>query len=378
MRGTRAVVLVVVTGVLSCAPPAPAPAPRDVELAPAREADRHGKALPAGAVARLHKLNDNGVGAGSRGLSFSPDGSLLAFVAQDGDTRIWDVKTETELHRFGHNPVHFPTGHDRRVFTTDGKLLFGDGGRVWDVATGKSAEGFGPAPKPGDTPLSFPIPSPDGKSVLFLTYWGAERGEVVVFDIATRKEVRRFGKGTRVGGPLVFSPDGKTLATAKDPVPVPTPLGGPRKGERPAPPADGQGGVMLWDWATGEKKAEWRSQSFAPWYPLGFSDDGKTLYVLDNETLASWDVATGKLLGKPFGYWMRRAVLLPDRKTLAVVEPQGLALWSIPDEKQIGKVERPVAWTVDMAPSPSGRWLATGGNDGEILIWDVDALRKKP
>ncbi|HJZ59727.1 MAG TPA: WD40 repeat domain-containing protein, partial [Gemmataceae bacterium] len=114
------------------------------------------------------------------------------------------------------------------------------------------------------------------------------------------------------------------------------------------------------------------------WTPLGFSADGKTLYVLDNEQLAAWDVAAGKPAREPFGYWMRLAVLLPDRKTLAVAEPGGLAMWSIPDEKRIGSVERPVAWIMDMVPSPSGRWLATGGSDGTILVWDVAALRDKP
>ncbi|HJZ55982.1 MAG TPA: hypothetical protein VKE74_13520, partial [Gemmataceae bacterium] len=246
-----------VLGLPSCAPPADS-APRDVELDPTRKADRHGERLPPGAVARLGRLNEVRPGVGSRGLSFSPDGSLLAFVAQDGATRIWNVKTETELHRFPHDPVHFPTNRDRRVFTTDGKLLIGDGGAIWDVATGNPADRFGPVPKGGDTPLSYPPPSPDGKTVLFLTFPGSEVGEVVAFDIATRKELRRFGKGTRVGGPFVFSPDGKMLATAKYPVIVPTPLVGKQKGERPKPPADGTSGVMLWDWAAGEKKAEWR------------------------------------------------------------------------------------------------------------------------
>src|SRR5262249_44675769 len=156
-----------------------------------------GVRLPAGAVARLHRPNERGPDVGCGALTFSPDGSLLAFIAPDLDTHIWDVKAEKELHRFPHDPVHAPNFHASLVFTTDGKLLIGDGGPVWDVPPGKPAERFGPAPKVGDTPLAYPAPSPDGKTVLFYK-GGHNANEVVVFDVATRKEVRRFGKGARV------------------------------------------------------------------------------------------------------------------------------------------------------------------------------------
>src|SRR4051812_35963290 len=103
--GRHAWAAVLVAGCLcSCAPHAADPKPKDVERDPTRKADRHGERLPPGAVARLGKR-----GPGSRGLAFSPDGTLLAFIAPDDDTRIWDVKTETELHRFPHDPVHAPT-----------------------------------------------------------------------------------------------------------------------------------------------------------------------------------------------------------------------------------------------------------------------------
>lgn len=344
---------------------------RDVELDPARKADRHGERLPPGAVARLHNITNLG-GAVCHGMSFSPDGSLLAFIAPDGDTHIWDIKAEKELHRFPHDPRRAPSYASCRVFSNDGKLLIGDDGVVWDVATGKLVERFGPVPKLGDPALVYPTPSPDGKTVLFLTNAHGD-GEVVMFDIATRKELRRFGKGTRGDGPLIFSPDGKMLAIAKHPPPVIVPVGGGQNEKRPEP-AEITSGIMIWNPVTGEKMAEW---SATVWAPLGFSDDGKTLYVLSGEKLVAWDVTTSKPVREPFGHSMRSAVLLPDRKTLAVVDWKGLALWSIPEEKQIGHVERRVPMFMQLASSPTGRWLAFSETDGTILVWDVAALRAK-
>jgi WD40 repeat protein len=365
---------------LLAAPPAE-PGPRDVDLDRARKVDRLGQRLPDGAVARLGRGNKPGVGTGSRGLTFSPDGALLAYVANDGATSIWDIKAETELHRFAPDPVHFPPTFTSRVFTTDGKLLIGEGGVVWDVATGKPADGFGPAPKVGDWPLKLPTPSPDGKTVLFLTLPGDEVGEVVVYEVATRKEIRRFGKGTRVSGPLVFSPDGRTLAAAKAPAPSVRLLGsGP---PRRRTPVEGDGsGVLLWDPGTGEKRAEWGPgvARYAPRSPVGFSGDAKTLYLLEGEQVAAWDAATGKPSGQAFAPGAREAVLLPDRGTLAVVERKALALWSVVDRKQLGRVERPAASLASpvLAASPGGRWLATGSSDGPVIVWDVAALRAKP
>ena len=232
-------------------PDAPSSLPRaapgiakDVDLDTSRTADRWGDPLPKGAVARIHRINPNGHGAGSRGLAFSPDGALLAFVAQDGDCRIWDIKTETELHRLPHdNPYRFPTNHNRCVFSPDGKLLVGDGGAVWEVATGRRIERFPEPPDAGIMPMAFPTLSRDGKTVAFLSHPQENACEVIIYDIASRKQIIKFGKGNRAYGPMFYSADGSVLAVVKAPESVAVPLGFPRPGAKPPALADDSAGL---------------------------------------------------------------------------------------------------------------------------------------
>lgn len=356
---------------------APAQPPRDIDLDPTRVADRRGERLPAGAVARVGERDPTGRDRGSYGVSFSPGGRLVAFVGPERDTHVWDITTETEVHRLPHNnPANFPTNLDRRVFSADGKLLLGDGGAVWDVTTGQRVERFGPFPTGGDSPIAFPTPSPDGKTVAFVSaQHGSVVSEVVVFDVASRRELRRFGKGTHVGGPLVFSPDGRTLAASKHTLPVPVPLGGRKDQPRPQPAPEDYGGVLLFDAATGAKTAERVSKTFGGWSPVAFTPTGDTLLLLDRHAFVPFDVAT-RTPGAAFGSgsWMSAALLPDGRTVVATTGFGGLAVWGT-DGKEIARVDQPRGTATDAALSPGGRWLATGSTSGTVLIWDVAALR---
>ncbi|MBN9518355.1 PD40 domain-containing protein [bacterium] len=356
------------------APTAAQPPARDVEFDTTRTADRRGERLPAGAVARVGERDPDGRQRGSYGLGFSPDGRLVAFVGPERDTHVWDVTTETEVHRLPHdNPANFPTNLDRRAFSADGKLLFGDGGAVWDVKTGKRVERFGPFPKGGDRPLAFPTVAPDGKTVAFVSeQHGSVASEIILYDVATRRELRRFGKGTHVGGPLVFSPDGRTLAASKHAEPILVPLGGRKDRPRPAP--EDFGDVLLFDPATGEKKAERLSKTYGGWWPFAFTPNGATLLMLDRHAIVPFNVTTREP-GVPFGSGADLgAALLPDGRAVVAATAGGLAVWGT-NGTDIARVDQPQGTVYNVALSPGGRWLATGSTHGPVLIWDVAALR---
>jgi WD40 repeat protein len=130
--------------------------------------------------------------------SFSPDGKLALSGSLDDTVRLWDVATGKERHCL--------KGHDAQVwcvtFSRDGRRALSGGAdgtaRLWDLDTGQELRCFrrygdihGVAFLPGDQ-----------------QFVAATAGDVVIVDLETRKEVRRFqGHGGIIYG-LALSRDG--------------------------------------------------------------------------------------------------------------------------------------------------------------------------
>jgi hypothetical protein len=93
--------------------------------------------LPAGVLRQLGDVRYTNIGH-ILGVTFSPNGRIVAGASWDETIRIWDVATGKELHQL--------TGHNRHVrsvaFSPDGKILLSNGGdqvlRLWDTATWKT------------------------------------------------------------------------------------------------------------------------------------------------------------------------------------------------------------------------------------------------
>jgi RNA polymerase sigma factor (sigma-70 family) len=161
---------------------------------------------------RRLKATLTGHRSGVAQLCFSPDGSLLASASNDQTVKLWKIPGGTELATLtGHTDVV-----QKLAFSTDGaRLVSGsrDGTvRIWDVRTheqlllilaGTSADCVAFAP--GDrVVLSGHQQESAGEKLGVLRLWDAEKGKPLASWPAHRLEV----------GPVVFSRDGKLLATA--------------------------------------------------------------------------------------------------------------------------------------------------------------------
>jgi WD40 repeat protein len=243
------------------------------------------------------------------GLAISADGSRLACGDSALQVHIWDFASKKVLH-----VLKGPQAEIRCLaFSPDGKRLASSGDgliHLWDTQTGQALAGTGARPV---VPTTLAV-SPDGKRLA--TNGGGLPTRV--FNIATHQSGLILQEAEPVQG-LAFSPDGRFI------------FGGAMKH------------VRVWDANSGDAKAAWDGPE-EPITSLAISKDGKNLASASSTGIGVWvwRVADGEPI-----------LLIPDALDGCTVEalafhPQGRLL-------AVGGID----------------WLATGGSDGAVCLWDI-------
>jgi Tol biopolymer transport system component len=240
-------------------------------------------------------------------VAFSPDGKRLVSASLDNSLRLWDLAGRRELLRFeGH-----ADGVTSVACSPDGRQLLSGGLdgtlRLWDAASGQELAVL----EQGAEVIWTVAFSPDGRHAL--SAGGGRSAEdptrgsdfdLKLWDLAARREVRRFtGHAAAVRG-VAFSPDGKHVASGS---------------------ADRS--VRLWDLATGRE--ERRCDGHADWVRgVAFAPDGQTLAsASDDETARLWRTSDGTQVAcyQEHDWSVTSVVFTPDGSSLVTASDDMMA-----------------------------------------------------
>lgn len=309
----------------------------------------------AARLVRSFKYTD---GEGSELVAWSPDATKLAAVsrryyAKDVKLRIWDVSSGKLL-------AGLPAHSDRitaLAWSTDGQFLTTVGrdstARIIDVAGGKVARTI-----EGHRSWLYGSPtwSPDGR-VMAWPGRAANGGIVWLWDIAAGKPLppRKVPAGTRG---LRWSPDGKKLlGLAGDRTLVFLDLQS-QKNPETLPTRDYQ--TYTWAWSPDSKHAAYAGRPRR--------EGGAAIYIVDPETALEQKIIRTKHRG------IGILKFSPDGKVLAVVSGYQIDLWNVADGERLasfkgGKEKEHIR---NMAWSPDGKTIASGGTDNCVRLWSVE------
>jgi WD40 repeat protein len=194
--------------------------------------------------------------------------------------------------------------------------------------------------------------SQDGKTLLSadslgVTTWNVETGRLV-------DQLQTATGNTESGAyKIVFSPDGKILASAECVRITMEPLG-----------CEGQ--ITLWNLQTHQSLGQ-PIIGTTPGSLIFFSPDGRILaFGSKDNTTTLWNVQTEKPIGQPLsGYFI---AFSPNGDTLAIsTEDNDISLVNIQTRKPIGQPLKGSSVTF----SPDGNLLAIQGTDNTVVLWDM-------
>lgn len=237
------------------------------------------------------------------------------------------------------------------VFSPDGATLATAGRdntiRLWDIKTGQEIRTFSNSGR-GLADMVF---SPDGK---WLATVDSKSPNLLLWDVVTGRELRRFTDSPSALTNLAVTQDGQRVAA----------LG-----------IDGT--IKVWAVATGRVLLTLQYiavESLS--YGLHFSPDGRWL-AANGRGCKVWDATTGRehlafLPGKIVG----QVSFSPDSKWMTLANAT-VRIIELESGKELAELTGHFDFVFATAVSPDGKFLATAGRDQVVKLWDTQNWREQ-
>lgn len=137
--------------------------------------------------------------------------------------------------------------------------------------------------------------------------------------------------------------------------------------------------IKVWDMLSGREVRTLAGHT-GHVYSVAFSPDGKTLASgATDATIRLWDASTGRELRTLAGHtgYVNSLAFSPDGKTLASGARDGtIKLWDVSGGRELYTLRGHSGWVASVAFSPDGKVAASGSNDKTVKIWDVSSGRE--